>query len=116
MPRRGGRGSLDALAEMLDRRLLSLAPGERSKLNAYALMKAGTGFAKLLVRDPLAAYRVLLEAEQGSRRHARLLLSRLLVGLVGGVEEVEAALDALEAGDPGPLRRLMEEAAWRLGG
>ena len=108
---RGRGGGGDDVARLLDERLRRMSIGVYSALNSYALVEAGVPFARLLARDPAAAYRVLLRYTGGDRRQARLLLSRLLVGLVGGVVEVENAISALEAGDPRPLAELLGRAA-----
>ena len=63
-------------------------------------------FATLLVRDPLAAYRVLLSYQRDPRK-ARIILRSVLLAFSRSALEVLEAISALEKGNPEPVKRLI---------
>ena len=88
-------------------RLRMMGAGLLAMLNMYAFQMYRMDFPHLLVENPAAAYRVVLRYAQGDRAKARYVLTYLLVGLVGSPGEVERAVEALERGDPEPVKRLL---------
>ena len=88
-------------------RLRVMGAGLLATLNTYAFQLRKMDFPHLLVEDPAAAYEVIVRYTRGDRRKARYVLTYLLVGLVGSPGEVERAVEALERGDPEPVKRLL---------
>jgi hypothetical protein len=100
--------SRNEFAGQIVRRLRSVALGAVSMLNNIAFRKYRVDFASLLIDDPMKAYEVLLEYTKGDHHRARLLLRTVLVAFIPP-QELLRALDALEKGDAGPLRRALEK-------
>ena len=98
-------------ATMLLHRLRSSAAGLLAVLNALALSHAGKDFPHLLVENPLEAYRVVLRYTGGDRRKARYLLTSILIGVIGSPIETERVVEALENGDPRPLKENLQRLA-----
>ncbi len=99
-------------ARAIAARLRYMGAGLLALLNSYAFRIARRDFPHLLVEDPRKAYEAVLAYTRGDRGKARYILLNILVGLVGSPAEAEAALEALERGDPEPLKELLS----RLGG
>jgi hypothetical protein len=95
-------------AKAVAARLRYMGAGLLAILNSYSFRLARMDFPHLLLEDPLLAYKAVLGYTGGDRAKARYIMTYLLVGLVGRAGEVEAAVAALERGDPEPIRRLLE--------
>ncbi|KSW12537.1 hypothetical protein CF15_07400 [Pyrodictium occultum] len=92
--------------QLIRERLRSIALGALAVLDSLSFATYRVDFATLLLRDPQAAYKVLL-AYQRSPHKARLLLRSILLPFAQSATEVLEAIDALEKGDPEPLKQLI---------
>ncbi|HIQ23931.1 MAG TPA: hypothetical protein EYH50_02665 [Pyrodictium delaneyi] len=100
----------DHVAQLVRERLRSVAMGALAVLDNRAFASYRVDFATLLVRDPLAAYKVLLSYQKDPRK-ARVILRSVLLGFSRSALEILNAINALEKGDPKPVKRILKRAA-----
>ena len=96
----------DRAVQLVRERLRSVAMGALAVLDNRAFAAYRVDFATLLVRDPLAAYKVLLSYQRDPRK-ARIILRSVLLAFSRSALEVLEAINALEKGNPEPVKRLI---------
>ena len=96
------------LADYLDDVLSRLAGGALASLNAYFYLTLGRSFTQAAVEDPPRAYREATRVMPEGM--VRLVFRAMLRSLGASPGEVEAALEALRAGDGSRFLNVAERA------